>query len=126
MKQKHIGLALVLGVLLLAAVPVQAASVCHPTVSVAPGDTVCSPFVYLTSNATATGSGHLKNFRFTVLWSSSPTGPWTTIYDYTSLSFTAVWDSGTSPSYFPGYFKTCGKRPGGDANPGDLDVCIGN
>jgi hypothetical protein len=127
MKQKHIGVALVLGVLLLlATVPAQATTVCNHKDNVAPGQTFCGTIIYLTSTATASGSGNLKNFRFTVLRAPSITGPWQTIYDDPSLSFTAVWDSGNFPSYFPGYFQTCGKRPTTDVNPGNLDVCIGN
>lgn len=91
--------------------------------TVNPGEEDCLGPISATSSVEIMGSGSGRNLRFRIYWAASGT-PTTLLYDQTALSFTAVWNSGTSPTLFPGVFKVCGKRPTTDTNGAQYQLCI--
>ncbi len=98
-----------------------AAQICsYGTVS--PGQESCLGPIYANSSLEAMGSGNLRNLRFRVY--QNVFGKYLTLYDATSLSFTAIWDDGTSPNLFPGEFVICAKRPTSYTNPADYEICL--
>jgi hypothetical protein len=92
--------------------------------TVSPGQESCLGPLSANSSMEATGTGFGKQLRFRVYWQDIY-GNKTLIDDGPeSLTFTGVWDDGTSPSLFPGQFIVCAKRPGSHTEPASYRICL--
>lgn len=107
---------------LLVAGMASAAQICA-TGTVYPGQENCLGTISASSSMEAMGSGFNRNVRFRVYWQDIY-GDLTLLYDYVSLSFTAVWDDGTSPHLFPGQFIVCAKRPSSYTEAATYKICL--
>jgi len=121
--QRSVRVMMVSGALFLLMTGMATAAPICATGMVGPGLESCLGPISANSSMKAMGSGDLRNLRFRVYWVNS-LGVQTLLYDATSLSFTAVWDDGTSPNLFPGQFIVCAKRPASYTNPADYEICL--
>jgi hypothetical protein len=122
--QRSVRRVMVFGALfLLVAGMASAAQICsYGTVS--PGNENCLGPISANSSMMATGSGSGKQLRFRVYWQDIY-GNQTLLDDGPpSLTFTGVWDDGTSPHLFPGQFIICAKRPASYTNPAEYEICL--
>jgi hypothetical protein len=124
MKQKQLGLAILLGLLLLAALPHAASAGCTFG-TLAPSSEACLDAIYVSPSATMTGSGHLHTLRFRIYWSATGApGTFTVVDDFEAVSTTYLINSTSFPGKIPGYYYVCAKRPSRFANGTDFDLCL--